>query len=405
MKFVADEEGEMPLIAINLSDKLFIVIRELVEQGHYQNFESFLEVAAYNQLALERGASPADVLARGHREGEPAAGNDSNGGKPRRRVQRAEAEAAPRTRKDDNPRSQKRSAGRVTRQTVVLNETIPEDDPTTILKPFRLVVASPNGPKPYDPTQMDEAGDDHVFGQVNRLFPLKIACRWLATRVFGAGDGGNKEWPVYTAISDALGGDAAKLGSLLEKRDVTAGRKRDDQVATGLPRRGNSASQDRFLSQFLARVTRTGEVYPGAVCQYQLAGFQDRRLGLTEQGLAFAQLHNPNLDSADAMASDALGQEEADFLIRQVLAGVPCEREDMRIVLSAVADGKVTPSHLIQEVQVKFPRKWTQSMVLTHISGLVARLADLRLLRRQWQGRNVQYELGERQRVDSFLKV
>ena len=56
------------------------------------------------------------------------------------------------------------------------------------------------------------------------------------------------------------------------------------------PGKGNSASRDRFLSQFLARVTRGGEVYPGAVCQYQLARFEDAAIVLTNRGLEFSRI-------------------------------------------------------------------------------------------------------------------
>jgi hypothetical protein len=75
----------------------------------------------------------------------------------------------------------------------------------------------------------------------------------------------------------------------------------------------------------------------------------------------------------------------------------------MEIILAAVQDGKVTPPELTTAVQSEFPRDWTRSIVLTHISGLVARLAELRLLRRQWQGRHVTYELGDK--VEEFLNV
>ena len=34
----------MPLLAINLSDKLFLAIKELVEKGNYQSPESFIGV-------------------------------------------------------------------------------------------------------------------------------------------------------------------------------------------------------------------------------------------------------------------------------------------------------------------------------------------------------------------------
>ena len=57
----------MPLIAMNLSDKLFYQIKDLVERGLYISPEAFLEIAAFNQLALERGATPAEIIEQGHR--------------------------------------------------------------------------------------------------------------------------------------------------------------------------------------------------------------------------------------------------------------------------------------------------------------------------------------------------
>src|SRR5262245_2884455 len=58
----------MPLIAMNLSDKLFYQIKELVERGLYISPEAFLEIAAFNQLALERGAAPTEIIEKGHRK-------------------------------------------------------------------------------------------------------------------------------------------------------------------------------------------------------------------------------------------------------------------------------------------------------------------------------------------------
>jgi hypothetical protein len=93
---------------------------------------------------------------------------------------------------------------------------------------------------------------ERLWGQVNRLFPLKFACRWLAVENVG-----KNSWDRYDSISERLSADAATFGSVLENLDATAKRKRDELLSTGLPRRGNMASQDRFLSQFVARTTRS----------------------------------------------------------------------------------------------------------------------------------------------------
>jgi hypothetical protein len=53
---------------MNLSDTLYDQVKILVEKGLYKSFESFLEIAAFNQLAMERGATPAEIVERGHRK-------------------------------------------------------------------------------------------------------------------------------------------------------------------------------------------------------------------------------------------------------------------------------------------------------------------------------------------------
>jgi hypothetical protein len=378
----------MPLLAVNLSDTLADQIKPLVEKGLYKSFETFLEIAAFNQLALERGASPAEIVEKGHRRVRHAEGSD-NGAE---RSMKMKAKPEPEKTKS-SPRQAQRPLARV----VVEEVAVTEEDYAAAFKRLAangvkldtLVVTHPD---------QDHLSHERVFGQVNRLLPLKLACRWLA--VSAATEG---KWPKYDAISDRLGDDAGIVGSLLEKWDVDNDRKRDEQLATGLPRKGNSASRDRFLTQFLGRITRGGEVYPGAVCQYQLARFEDSAVMLTEQGLAFSNLENPVIDKKDSKTTATLAPAESEFLARQVLRWVPAERDDMRLVFQAVAAGKVTPADLSAAVRSRFPAEWSDSVFSTHLSGLIARLSDLRLMKRVWQGRNVNYELGDRTQVKEFI--
>ena len=100
---------------------------------------------------------------------------------------------------------------------------------------------------------------------------------------------------------------------MLAESDAQAQRVRDGQLATSLPRIGNMASQDRFLSQFVARATRSGRLYPGAICHYALASIDGNRLLLTKPGLEFALLTNPVLDSPIDEAVCALSLDEREF--------------------------------------------------------------------------------------------
>ena len=52
----------MPVIAVNLSQKTYSDIMALVSAGAYSGPEQFLEIAAFNQLALERGLTPEELL-------------------------------------------------------------------------------------------------------------------------------------------------------------------------------------------------------------------------------------------------------------------------------------------------------------------------------------------------------
>lgn len=373
----------MPLIAVNLSDKLIQDIRELVETGRYLSLESFVEIGAFNQLALERGATPSEIIERGHR-----------------RITVA-SEAAPSVRSPP-----KKPVSSPAPKRIPLTEKAPkdesvlsvgEDEAGTVFARLGLPDASalpPAAPMPSEPVT-----GDRIFGQVNRLFPVKFVCRWLANA--GAVGG---HWPRFSAVSDQLADDAGVIGSLLDEWDNTNERERGGELATALPRRKNNASLDRFLSQFVARITRASDVVPGAVCQYDLARFDaDAALALTEQGASFAELSSPVLDAKDRKATSALSIEEAAFLTAHIRHWVPTEWADMRTVLQAVRDGNSTPTDVATTVRSALPEGWTESMVQTHISGVIARLSDIRLLRRSWQGRNVRYELGDAAQVTSFL--
>ena len=119
------------LNAVNISDKLLTAIKALVEEGKYQSLEDFVEIAAFNQLTLERGASPTEVIARGHRKGEEF-------------EERAETGKSARTRKgmSDRPigssnqghvKRRKRSTGRISRQVFVLDEKPEGNEVASIL--------------------------------------------------------------------------------------------------------------------------------------------------------------------------------------------------------------------------------------------------------------------------------
>ena len=373
----------MPLIAVNLSDKLIQDIRALVESGVYTSLEGFVEIGAFNQLALERAATPAEIIQRGHRLTSAKAVTVA-----------VVAKAPP---KPSKPKSSKRPVSEEKTVNVVSAEPITDEDQSAMFKrlakPGTVLPALLPMPSSVEP-------EERIFGQVNRVFPIKVVCRWLANHAAI-----EHQWPKFTAVSTSIADDAGTLGSLLDQWDKKKNaRERGGEMATALPRRKNNASIDRFLSQFVARITRSSEMVPGAVSQYGLARFEDASLVLTEQGAEFAVLENPILDIQNDSAASTLSSEEADFLVTHIQNWAPTEWDDMRTVLTAVKSGKTTPTEVGDFVRGVMPEGWSDSMIQTHVSGVIARLGDIRLLRRNWQGRNVNYELGESAHLKAFIE-
>lgn len=375
----------MPLIAVNLSDKILVEVRELIEKGRYTSLEAFIEIGAFNQLALERGASPDEIIERGHRR------KPSDDTAPSPRVVRKTTKQ----RASSNGAVKEAVVGKITRVDIL--GPITDDDAKAVFARFQWPVDSAI-PAAVSMPKRALTGE-HIFGQVNRLLPVKFVCRWLANSAAN-----NGQWPKYTAIAAKLADDAGTIGSLLDEWDNAQQRNRGSELATALPRRKNNASLDRFLSQFVARITRASEISPGAACQYEFVKFDDSAVVLTQQGLEFAKLTNPILDAQDKASTSALSEAESEFLASHIRMWVPTEWEDMTAVLMAIQSGKTSPSEVSTDVRAKLPETWTESMVQTHVSGVIARLGDIRLLRRSWQGRNVRYETANADYINAFLR-
>jgi hypothetical protein len=362
----------MPVIAVNLSQKTYSDIMSLVGQGAYSGPEQFLEIAAFNQLALERGLTPEELLKGIQR---PAA------------VQTTGRETAPiSTRKKSSPPSAEVHKVMQAPATARVAADVDGPELQDVLSRFSLHAATSLRLKP----SASNAGsaNDRVWGQVNRLFPLKAACRWIAVAA-----GTHGRWPDMALAVSKLASDAAVIGSALEKADIDGSRKREEMMGVGLPRKGNLQSSDRFLSQFVARVTRANRVFPGAIVQYGLATVDVDALQLSKSGIELANMENPVLDGDLAKSNRTLSEDERIFLRRQIWEFVPAEKQDFGVVLKAILDGNKKPESLMSATRSDFPANWTEMAVRTHLYGVLARLGELGLVSKHWEGRSVEYNV------------
>jgi hypothetical protein len=366
----------MPVIAVNLSQKTYTDIMALVAKGAYSGPEQFLEIAAFNQLALERGLTPEELVKGIYRPADVAdSSHDERSSAPVAQQQRRRVAArASEPEKKKQPTTERRVP-------VELSDEEIKVALSRFSRPAEKFALSPCDPSPT-------AGNSRIWGQVNRLFPLKAACRWIINAVAA-----DTEWPDLHVVLERLAPDAAVLGSSLEKRDAQSGHKRDEMLGTGLPRKGNLQSSDRYLAQFIARVTRSSAVYPGAISDYGLACVSGEKVILTRPGVELALLENPILDADSATVT--LGADERNFLLHHISEHVSSEKQDFNVVLQQIAGGNSSPSRLMSSARSYFPADWTDIVFRTHVYGVLARLSELGLITKQWQGRMVQYQVAD----------
>ena len=171
--------------------------------------------------------------------------------------------------------------------------------------------------------------------------------------------------------------------------DRTLNKRRDEQLATSLPHLGNRKSTERFLTQFVVRTTESGEVHAGAIVQFALTAIKNGQLVLSREGQQLSRLPNPIIDRSGNGFTESLTDDERALLRQQVRQYMPAELGYVRAVLQTVSGGSCSPNELIKRLRNVFADDKTDASFRSHISGVVARAIDLRLLRRDWQGKHV----------------
>ena len=348
---------------MNLPVEVFREIMRLVESGVYTTPEQFMAVAAFNQVALERSAVESDALSK-----RTAATSGS----------------LPKQRKEVSGQR----SGTPLRATGEKRIGFAPEDLDRVFTRLDLKkcrnISVDCCPIP------DGTGHQRLWGQVNRLFPLKLVCRWIAAYASE-----NSAWPRLAVVLDQIPRDIGVVGSYLEGLDRSTARSREDAHSAGLPRVGNLASSDRFISQFVARVTRADRAHPGAAFHLAFACMAGEEVALTSAGLKLALLPNSVIDADSHTANQTLSSEERALIIEHIISTVPAERNDMAVVARAIHDGHVSPTGLLSYIRRDFPSDWSDLAFRTHVYGILARLAELGQIARVRAGRTVSYHLPE----------
>lgn len=239
--------------------------------------------------------------------------------------------------------------------------------------------------------------DRWIFGQHNKLLPVKATCRALARLMLAD----SRDRLRLEKAASEIASEAVKLGDYLRHIDEESGTHRDDALSFAFPYSDSpngDKSRLRYANQFVASFTKQGTM-SGLPIELRLANRDHSRnpqLLLTESGWQFAMMSNPILDLHMDGTQPKFSEEEINFMIEHIRSHVPAEAFAFGAVINAVMEGANTPEKLDDSLEKYLPKRndkpFTRAFLTTQRAGVVSRMIDLGLLQRLRDGINVRYE-------------
>ncbi len=390
------------IISFRCSPRLKQQIVALVEAGLYPDVSAFCETAIENQLLLEQ-AHPDSPTRERHSQRtkskvNPAANPVRKRAAKEPRYERttiAAASGEPSTTglasiRPSDPRGE--------------SEGLVHPADRTLFPPDKILLSRAAKP-PFslpeafsDIFHLDEEipVDRWLFGQYNRILPVKVSMRALCSL---AEQG--KDALVLETVAPRIAEAAAQFGSCLQSLDRRFGIHRDESLATAFPDLGVEGQKGRvrFQNQFVGHTVK-GE-QGGLLVGLKLAVIQVTKnkphIFPTVAGWEFARLSNPLLDDPTPQMPIRFGEEEIAFLLQHVKDNVPVELFAYRVILSLITDGLRTPESLNQGLASYLSPGKTlrdeEDFVSTQRTGAIGRIADLGLVGRERQSTRISYLL------------
>lgn len=265
------------------------------------------------------------------------------------------------------------------------------------------------GQREYDSVPTVTPPDDDrlpvgaLWGQYNKIFPAKLVVRRLANVIQEQNEDGTSmpqdgiRWIDLDQFRKETGELARNYGLQIKEYDEKQSRGRGEKLSAGLPTgEDTKKSVQRFQTHFIGRSKQDGSL-AGAAPSLLFVAITDEdvnRIGITEAGLAFAELYNPLLDRGPD-ANEPLSADERDFYMDHVREDLPAEHEAMVSAANAIADGSDRPDELTDRI-AQLQESWSESKANTIRSGIISRMHELSLIERERVGqRGIAYTLTE----------
>lgn len=234
-----------------------------------------------------------------------------------------------------------------------------------------------------------------LWGQVYRIFPIKLGARILANIIKEIGT----EYIDLEDFREKAANAAREFGIQLEMLDEQNRRKVGEKFSTGLPIGDKvELSKNRYKAQYLAYQTGKGTIV-GALADLRLANIEGDKIGITEKGLEFAKLENPLLDSKDANPAAVLLEGEINCYLSLISEFLPEETAFMKTVLGMIESEEPPRGEFNSKVKEFLERTWkreiTYAVANTMRSGALSRMWELKLVESKRVGKTVVYSITE----------
>jgi hypothetical protein len=262
--------------------------------------------------------------------------------------------------------------------------------------------------------------DQPLWGQINRIFPLKVALRRISH--LNISGNGLMDIDLFKQGQDLIKW-LADYGNMLNLIDKVGKRGKSRRLSTGFPIGDDSyklqKSMARFLSHFVFDLRKDNLITGGLAKMkflelYRIDG-EGVKVAITKAGNKFSKLSNPLLDDdpifsgkdvskfenmSDEEKISYLGKDcetlsgiEKDFIINHVKESYPAEYNAIKTLLNNINKGKNSPTALKSSMKTYLADGLSDSALATVVNGLVSRCAELGLIGKRKKGLNVTYYL------------
>lgn len=255
-----------------------------------------------------------------------------------------------------------------------------------------VLLRMPNQEPKLSHLPIPENANNILWGQYYRFLPVKVGVRVLMNMYA-------EQFPELRDFTERVTNVALTFRHHLAKLDRMDRRSFGELLSASFPT-NDEKSVKRFVNQYILYLRTSDMALLGMMPELKLInvisdGSGIARIGLTSFGGQFAILQNPAID---LNKPEPLSGDEIDFLLNHIADNMPAEFEHITIVLKAIQDGKNTRNDLnsvLKEYYLQYHKgtEWSDTVVNTMRSGLLGRLNELGLVRREKHGKFVLYHI------------